>query len=123
MKHEAILHHPLADIRITAIVKSHAPQIKRIICSALDNYLEETTIAASIVHSETKTRHGSAYKTPGYYLRIYRTRADFTQAELAKRLHIRQHHLSEMEHNKRPIGKALAHKLAEVLRCDYHKFL
>lgn len=60
---------------------------------------------------------------PATVLRGMRYREELTQAELAKKLGIRQHHLSEMENGKRPIGKEMAKKLARVLRADYRVFL
>jgi transcriptional regulator with XRE-family HTH domain len=48
-------------------------------------------------------------------LRAYRTRENLTQKELAARTGIPQHHISEMENGKRPIGKERARKLAEAL--------
>ena len=91
--------------------------------ATLDQYLDEDRIPAAAVHQAARARHGDAYETPGYYLRLYRLRAELTQATLADQLAIRQHHLSEMEHNKRPIGKAMAKKLAAILDCDYRKLL
>jgi DNA-binding XRE family transcriptional regulator len=49
-------------------------------------------------------------------LRAYRTRQDLTQKELSALTGIPQHHISEMENGKRPIGKERARKLAEALR-------
>jgi hypothetical protein len=95
MKETILLHHPLADIRIKAIEHRQAEKLRQVIGSALDEYLEETSIAASALHASTKAHHGKAYKTPGYYLRIYRTRSDLTQKELAKRLEVMQHHLKK----------------------------
>jgi len=46
-----------------------------------------------------------------------------TQAKLADKTGIRQHHLSMMENNKRPLGRANAKKLAAILDCDYRKLL
>lgn len=89
----------------------------------LDQHQEKERIPAAVVYTDMKKRHGKHYQTPGYYLRLYRLRAELTQVELADKLGMRQHHLSEMEHNKRPIGKAAAQKLARVLKCDYHRFL
>lgn len=60
---------------------------------------------------------------PAMVLRGIRHREQLTQKELAKKLGIRQHHLSEMENAKRPIGKNLAKKLAEALRTDWRMFL
>ncbi len=89
------------------------------------NSAPENRIPASAVHEETAQRYGKAYQyqTPGYYLRIYRLRGELTQAQLAERTGMKQHHLSEMEHNKRPIGKALARRLAHVLGCPYQRLL
>lgn len=58
-------------------------------------------------------------KGPALALRGLRYREEMTQKELAKKLGIRQHHLSEMEHAKRPIGKAMAKKIAAVLNANW----
>jgi DNA-binding XRE family transcriptional regulator len=60
---------------------------------------------------------------PAIYLRGSRHREQLTQKELATQLGIRQHHLSEMENGKRPIGKAMAKKLAEALNTNWRSFL
>ena len=56
-------------------------------------------------------------------LRAYRNREGLTQKRLAEFTGIPQHHISEMEHGKRSIGKERAKKLAEVLHCDYRQLL
>lgn len=56
-------------------------------------------------------------------LRGFRYREELTQAELAKKMGVKQHHLSEMEHGKRSIGKNLAKKLAKQFKTDYRIFL
>ena len=93
------------------------------ICSTLDQYLNEDGVPAKTVHDEARERHGEHYRSTGYYLRLYRQRAELTQAAFAKRSGIRQHHLSEMENNKRVLEKVNAKKLAEILDCDYRKLL
>lgn len=60
---------------------------------------------------------------PAIRIRGLRYREQMTQKDLAAQLGIRQHHLSEMEHGKRPIGKAMAKKLAEILNADWRSFL
>ena len=60
---------------------------------------------------------------PAAVLRGSRYKENMTQRELAAKLGIRQHHLSEMENAKRAISKDMAHKLAKVLKCDYRLFL
>jgi transcriptional regulator with XRE-family HTH domain len=56
-------------------------------------------------------------------LRAYRSREGFTQKRLAELTGIPQHHISEMEHGKRSIGKDRAKKLAAALGCDYRMLL
>ncbi|MCZ6525310.1 MAG: helix-turn-helix transcriptional regulator [Gammaproteobacteria bacterium] len=123
MSQELKIHHDLADVVLKPTSKVNVARLKKMISSTLDQYVEEERLPASIIHAEAKQRHGKDYRTPGYYLRLYRQRAELTQAELAKKVAMRQHHLSEMEHNKRTIGKVAAQKLAEVLKCDYHRLL
>lgn len=120
---EIRLHHKLADIHIRPLEAELATQLKQVIRTALNEYLKETILSAAVVHEATQSRHSAYYQTPGYYLRLYRHRASLSQAKLAKRLDIYQHHLSEMEHNKRSIGKKLAMRLGKVLKMDYRKFL
>ncbi len=83
----------------------------------------ENRVPAKVVHDEAKQRHGDYYQTSGYYLRLFRQRADLTQEELGSRTDILQHHLSEIENNKRALGKSNARKLAEILDCDYRRLL
>lgn len=60
---------------------------------------------------------------PATVLRGLRYRQEMTQKQLADALGIRQHHLSEMENGKRPIGKAMAKKLAQALEADWRTLL
>ena len=56
-------------------------------------------------------------------LRGARGREGMTQAELAEKLNVPQQNVSEMEKGKRPIGKAMAKRLASIFRVSYHVFL
>ncbi len=60
---------------------------------------------------------------PGSRLRGLRTREDMTQKELAEKIGVSPHHISEMEYGKRPIGKEMAKRLVEVLGGDYRVLL
>ena len=117
------IHHDLADVVVTPYGNVNQARLEKMIRSTLDQYLSEDRILANTIHDEARQRHGDHYQTPGYYLRLYRQRADMTQAALAGKSGLRQHHLSEMENNKRVLGKAGAKKLAEILVCDYRKLL
>src|SRR5205814_828465 len=82
-----------------------------------------------VIDNETMTADeffksmGVDYSKPGMIVRDCRIRDDLTQEELAKKLAILQTHVSEIENNKRPIGKALAKKLAKVFNINYRMFL
>lgn len=59
----------------------------------------------------------------GLVLKGMRTREGLTQKALAELLGIKTHHISEMEHGKRSIGKAMAHRLADIFKTGYRIFL
>ena len=59
----------------------------------------------------------------GSAIRGLRLREGLTQEQLALRLGIKRTNLSEMENGKRPIGRNMAKRLAEVLKTDYKVFL
>lgn len=61
--------------------------------------------------------------TPSMCLRGLRTREGLTQTELAEKLGVKQHHISEMENGKRPIGPEMAHRLEETFGTSYRAFL
>ncbi len=117
------IHHDLGDITLKANNKVNPARLETVIRSALDQYVTEDRIPAKQLHDDTRLRHGTAYRTPGYFLRLYRQRAGLTQAALAEKSGIRQHHLSEIENNKRALGKVNATRLATILDCDYRKLL
>ncbi|MCY4046828.1 MAG: helix-turn-helix transcriptional regulator [Candidatus Dadabacteria bacterium] len=123
MSSELKIRHDVAEVTITLREKVDSARLKEMLMSTLDEYQNETLIPASVVRQEIRERIGEYFGTPGCYLRAYRYRADLTQAALAKKADIRQAHLSEMENNKRPIGKVNARKLGKILKFDYRKML
>ena len=56
-------------------------------------------------------------------LKGMRNREGWTQIELGEKINVSQANLSKMENGKRPIGKAMAKKLAELFKTDYRMFL
>ena len=60
---------------------------------------------------------------PGVFLAGARFREGMTQEQLAAATGIPRRHISEMENNKRPIGKKNARRLAEALHVDPRVFL
>jgi hypothetical protein len=60
---------------------------------------------------------------PGKILKGLRVREGFTQAQLSEKTGLNTRHISEMENGKRPIGKAMAKRLAAALGASYKIFL
>jgi len=65
----------------------------------------------------------TAWNSGGVSIRGGRGKEGLTQKQLAELTGIAQHHISEMENGKRPIGKETARKLAAALNIDYPVFL
>ena len=63
------------------------------------------------------------YGKVGVHIRGLRGREGLTQIQLAEKLGIKQSHISQMEHSKRPVGKKLAQKLGQLFNIDYRLFL
>lgn len=64
-----------------------------------------------------------SWNSGGVSIRGGRGKEGLTQKQLAELTGIAQHHISEMENGKRPIGKETAKKLAAALNVDYRTFL
>ena len=60
---------------------------------------------------------------PGMVLRGFRNMEDMTQMDLAEKLGIHQHRVSEMESGKRPISIKMARKLSEIFETSYKSFM
>ncbi|MCI6674519.1 MAG: helix-turn-helix domain-containing protein [Spirochaetaceae bacterium] len=61
--------------------------------------------------------------TPDEKLHLNRLRTGMTQAQLAQKCGIRRENISLMERGKRPIGLAVAKKLASALEMDYKELV
>jgi DNA-binding XRE family transcriptional regulator len=59
----------------------------------------------------------------GLYLKGLRLREGYSQAQLAEMIEVSANNISAMEHGKRPIGKNIARRLAEVFNVSYQRFL
>lgn len=59
----------------------------------------------------------------GLMLKGGRHKAGLTQKALADQIGVKPHHISEMEHGKRPIGKNMAQRFAKIFDVDYRLFL
>lgn len=77
----------------------------------------------SLPWRESFKKEISKHSEGGLMLKGCRSKACITQKELADELQIKQHHISEMENGKRPIGKETARRLAVFFKTDYRIFL
>lgn len=99
------------------------------------NKLRRTAVTLKVVDLSEQKVEDKEFYTPeevspelswnrgGVCLRGARGKEGMTQKQLADHVGIAQHHISEMENGKRPIGKEAAKKLAAVLHVDYRVFL
>ncbi|MDD3021627.1 MAG: helix-turn-helix transcriptional regulator [Alphaproteobacteria bacterium] len=87
------------------------------------DFISERTKEKSIPASDVLPELADDFLRPATMLRASRYKAGWTQKDLATTLDMKQHHVSEMENGKRPIGKAMAKRLAEVFECDYRIFV
>ena len=60
---------------------------------------------------------------PGKVVNGFRVMNGITQAELASRLGVKQHRISEIETGKRPVTIEMAKRFAKVFHTDYRAFL
>ncbi len=77
----------------------------------------------SIPWREVARKEIEKFGESGVMLRGSRYKKDITQLELSKAIGVSQHHISEMENGKRPIGKEMAKRLADFFETDYRIFL
>lgn len=107
-------------------VKITGPGAKKVAAALTHAYPDARVFA----ERETESLRGShwfeqleADLTAGRALRVYCDNAGLTLAALSEKTGIPVPHLSAMDHDKRPIGGMLAHRLGEALKCDYRRFL
>ncbi len=91
--------------------------LRKLVAARQENY-----ISASEIRTILKKKD-PLIGTSGGTIHAYRSRAGLTQHKLAKRAGLKQSHLSEMESNRRPVGRIVAKKLAKALNCDHRRFL
>ena len=120
----APMKKPLTEVQIRYGEKfrrfTHVPPSRiRPLFTLLKDY-EETPVPW---RSTAKERIERAGGEGAYMLKTSRKMATLTQAQLAQKLGMPQGNISQIESGKRPIGKMLAKRLAEIFDLDYRVFL
>ena len=113
------------------IVKRH-PELKefsqkqlRLVKKAIEDAIaisSREVLSREETESEFKKRVPDS-GTPQAALRAYRKRLDLTQREFSKKCGIPQPHIAAMESGARPIGLAVAKRMALALGIDYRKLI
>jgi len=83
------------------------------------NQNSDETVPAESVFSSLDEKYGK----PGSLLRGLRYREGLSQEKFAEMVKVKQPELSKMENGKRPIGKTIAKRIAEIFDVDYRSFL
>ena len=113
-----VIIHDEADMKF-AIPRSEAPKILKMLKPFQVDEDDNELVSADKVFADLDKKYGKV----GVTIRGLRHRDGMTQVELAKKLDIKQSHVSQMEHGKRVIGKKMAQKLAKIFNTNYRLFL
>ena len=89
------------------------------ISPALIRYKKKLPVASEKVFAEIENKFTKA----GVLLKGLRTREGLTQIQFARKIHVTQANLSNMENGRRPIGKKLAKRIEKVFKVNYRYFL
>jgi len=116
-------HH--TEIKIKKGSRYHSYKVpesvaKRIVGSISKYKQEEKPVPwEEVVKADIEARGGNS----SYFIKGAREAAGMTQTELAEKLGIQRTNLSNIEREKRPVGKELAKKIGEIFKVDYRVFL
>lgn len=120
---EPMKKHPTDLVRVTIGEKKPrlflVPKEKANGLAQLLKEFEKDMVSADEAFRDLHAKYSKA----GTVLQGLRLREELTQKELADKLGIKQSHVSEMESGVRPIGKAMAKRLAKAFKTDYRVFL
>jgi DNA-binding XRE family transcriptional regulator len=103
----------------TTIVREIEELLRKAKVNVLRDDAHHDTVAAHVQFPQID----DPLQGPALALRVLRTRHKLTQQQLAAHVEVKQSHISEMERGKRPIGKAMAKRLAEALQADWKSLL
>jgi len=97
--------------------------LPKIEADGLIQMLSKYELKDSVPWRESLSKTMKKYSEGGAMLKSERLLAELTQVDLAKKIKVPQHVISELENGKRPIGKVMAARFAKVFKTDYRLFL
>lgn len=103
------------------IVLRHAGFVYKIPKKIAEKYIcdENDLVSPDDVFAQVNKK----YTKPGALLRGLRARENLTQIELAKKLHVTQSDISQMENGTRSIGRTVARRIEKLFDISYRSFL
>lgn len=110
--------HPMNNTETQQRVSVSIPVAKR---DEFERLIQK--LGGLVVDESISWQEAIGENTPGEQVKSARGVRELTQDALSELTGIPRRHISEMENDKRPIGKANAKKLADVLNFDYRLFL
>jgi len=120
----AVVKTPLTDIRIKGRIPN---RLLDLLAAEYGKNLQLTGEADEELVDVFQTEWYRSTKkgmTPGTYLKIYRENKEMTQAQLGAALGgLPRQHISNMEHDLRPISKKNALKLARLFEVSVERFI
>lgn len=120
---QAVVKAPHINVTITGHGIDDVVQgLKKMFTGIRVKYVDDEQEAVD-PFSTTWYHNISENTTPGDRLNTERFKRSLTQNALSDLTGISQHHISEMENGKRPIGRETARKFANVFKTDYRFFL
>ncbi len=102
--------------------REHEKEVRDVCFTTLKRLEEIMTVSSALVREELRKKNPLIGISSGA-LRAYRMRENFSQAKLASKAGLKQHHISEMEKGKRGIGIKSAKALAKVLHCKWERLV
>ncbi|HJV35397.1 helix-turn-helix transcriptional regulator [Geomonas sp.] len=112
----------MVEVRFRGI-RSDLVKLRRIAQALKVNDVTEWELEEKELYELEEISPELLWNSGGVAIRGARGKEGLTQRRLAELTGIAQHHISEMENGKRPIGKEVAKKLANALNIDYRAFL
>lgn len=114
--------HPTKHESVDILHITHHGQVYEIPADIAEKYRVDQ-FSESIPAKSLFKNINNKYGKPGALLKGLRYRENLNQTDFAIKIGVTQSDLSKMENGKRPIGKTIAKRIAEMFDVDYRSFL
>ena len=119
----AIAHDRMGKVYFNYQNKSYAiPKRvaeKYVVASTVMRSKDQLPVSSEKVFADLENKFTKA----GVLLKGLRGREGLTQVQFARKIHVTQANLSNMENGRRPIGKQIAKRIEKIFKVNYRYFL